>query len=168
MSYPEKRAIVSVLAGIAIIVSYFIYVYGKTGAGEAAQDDLKFWAGTMLMFIVVGIIANIVIQIVFHILLSMSIAIREQYVNGQKDDKHIEKEIAAEMIEDEMDKLVELKSLRVGFAIAGIGFVTALIYAYLGFSVAVMMNIIFISFSAGSVLEGFSQLFFYRRGVTRG
>jgi hypothetical protein len=168
MSYPEKKAIVSILAGIAVIVSYCIYVFGKVKADEVASESLKFWAGAMLLFIVIGIVANIVIQIVFHILLSISIAIREQYVNGKSDDKHIEKEIAAEMVEDEMDKLVELKSLRVGFAIAGIGFVTALIYAYLGFSVAIMMNIMFFSFSIGSIIEGFSHLYFYRRGVTRG
>ena len=64
----------------------------------------------MLLFIVIGIVANIVIQIVFRILLSISIAIREQYVNGESDDKLIEKEIAAEMVEDEMDNLVELIS----------------------------------------------------------
>ena len=168
MSYPEKRAIVSILAGIAVIVSFCIYVYEKGKSGEAAADNLKFWAGAMLLFIVIGIVANIVIQIVFHILLSVSIAIREQNVNGESDDKLIEKEIAAEMVEDEMDKLVELKSLRVGFVIAGIGFVTALIFAYLGYSVATMMNIIFFSFSVGSVFEGFSHLYFYRRGVARG
>lgn len=168
MSYQEKRSVVSILAGIAVIVSYCIYVYGKVKSGEAAPDDLKFWAGAMLLFIIVGIVASIVIQIVFHILLSISIAIREQYVNGKSDDKRVEKEIAAEMVEDEMDKLVQLKSLRVGFAIAGIGFVTALIYAYLGYSVDIMMNIMFFSFSGGSILEGFSQIFFYRRGVSRG
>lgn len=168
MSYPEKKAIVSILAGIAVIVSYCIYVYGKIEAGDAAPDNLKFWAGAMLLFIIVGIVANIVIQIVFHILLSISIAVRERIQIGTSDDKQIEKEIAAEMVEDEMDKLVELKSLRVGFIIAGIGFVTALIYAYLGFSVDIMMNILFFSFSGGSILEGVSQLFFYRRGVTHG
>ena len=122
----------------------------------------------MLLFILVGIVVSIVIQIVFHILLSMSIAIREQIKTGKSDDTYIEKKIAAEIIEDEMDKLVELKSMRVGFAVAGVGFVTALIYAYLGYSVDIMMNIMFFSFSGGSILEGFSQIFFYRRGVTRG
>ncbi|MDD4096834.1 MAG: hypothetical protein PHP22_11415 [Oscillospiraceae bacterium] len=168
MSYPEKRAVVSILAGIVIIVSYCIYVMGKVKAGDAAPEDLKFWAGAMLLFIVVGIVANIVIQIVFHILLSISIAVREHIETGKSDDKQIEREIAAEMVEDEMDKLVELKSLRVGFVIAGIGFVTALVYAYLDYSVAIMMNIMFFSFSGGSILEGFSQIFFYRRGVSRG
>jgi hypothetical protein len=168
MSYPEKKAIVSILAGIAVIVSYCIYVYGKVKAGEAEPDNLKFWAGAMLLFIVIGIVASIVIQIIFHILLSVSIAVREQLENGNSSDKRIEKEIAAEMVEDEMDKLVELKSMRVGYIVAGFGLVAALIYAYLGFSLAVMMNILFISFSGGSILEGVSQLFFYRRGVTHG
>jgi hypothetical protein len=168
MSYSEKRAIVSIFAGIAVLVSYIIYVCGRVKTGEATPDDLKFWAGAMLLFIIVGIVASIVIQIVFHILLSMLIAIREQLKTGKSDDKHIEKKIAAEIIEDEMDKLVELKSMRVGFIVAGVGFVTALIFAYLGFSVGVMMNIMFFSFSVGSILEGFSQIFFYRRGVTRG
>jgi hypothetical protein len=168
MSYSEKRSIVSIFAGIAVLVSYGIYVCGKVRAGMAAPDDLKFWAGAMLLFIIIGIAANIVIQIVFHILLSMSIAIREEVKTGHSDDKQIEKKIAAEIIEDEMDKLIELKSLRVGFAVAGAGFVTALIFAYLGSSIDIMMNIIFFSFSGGSIIEGFSQIFFYRRGVTRG
>ena len=168
MSYPEKKAVVSVFAGTAVLVSYCMFVYGKVTSGEAAGDNLKFWAGTMLLFIVVGIVASIVIQIVFHILLSVSIAVREQIQTGNSDDKRIEKEIAAEMVEDEMDKLVELKSMRVAFIIAGLGFVAALIYAYLGFSVAVMLNILFISFSAGSLLEGVSQLYYYRKGVAHG
>jgi len=168
MSYSEKRAVVSIFAGIAVLVSYCLTVFGKVKSGAAAPDDLKFWAGAMLLFIIIGIVASIVIQIVFHILLSMAIAIREQVATGKSDDKNVEKKIAAEMIEDERDKLVELKAMRVGFAVAGVGFVTALIYAYLGFSVGVMTNIMFFSFSVGSILEGFSQIFFYRRGVTRG
>jgi hypothetical protein len=168
MSYSEKKAIVSILAGIAILVSYCIYVFGKIRAGEAAPDDLKFWAGSMLLFIVIGIVANIVIQIVFHILLSISIAVREKMANASYDDKRIEKEIAGEMVVDEMDKLVELKSMRVGYAVAGFGLVTALIFAFLGYPLSVMINIMFISFSGGSILEGVSQLFFYRRGVSHG
>lgn len=168
MSYPEKRSIVSILAGIAVLVSYCIYVSTKISAGEAASGNLKFWAGAMLLFVIIGIVANIVIQIVFHILLSISIAVRDQVKTGKSDDKRIEKEIAAEMVEDEMDKLVELKSLRVGFAIAGAGFLTALVSAYFGCSVDIMMNILFFSFSAGSIIEGLSQIFFYQRGVSRG
>ncbi|MBN1775832.1 MAG: hypothetical protein JW817_05135 [Clostridiales bacterium] len=168
MSYPEKKAIVSTLAGIAVLVAYCIYVNGKVKAGEAASDDLKFWAGSMLLFIVIGIAASIVIQIIFHILLSVSITVREQVQTGKSDNKQIERKIAVEMVEDEMNKLVELKSMRIGYIVAGFGLVAALIYARLGFPLAVMMNIMFISFCAGSLLDGISQLYFYRRGVTHG
>jgi hypothetical protein len=58
--------------------------------------------------------------------------------------------------------------MRIGYIVAGFGLVAALIYAYLGFSLSVMMNIMFISFGAGSLLDGISQLYFYRRGVTHG
>ncbi|NLT11979.1 MAG: hypothetical protein GXY06_06185 [Clostridiaceae bacterium] len=168
MSYSEKRTIVSILVGIVVLASYCFYVYGKVKAGVAESDNIKFWAGAMLIFVGIGIISSIIIQIVFHILLSMSMAVREQIATGQSDGKKIEKMIASEMVTDEMDKLVELKSLRVGFAIAGVGFMTALIFAYLGHSPAVMLNIMFVSFSVGSIIEGFSTIFYYRRGVTRG
>ncbi len=168
MSYQEKRVVVSIISGLLVLGSYCAYVYGKVQAGAAVTDDMKFWAVTMLMFIGIGIVATIVIQIVFHILLSMAVAVREQIKNGECDDKEVEKTINAQMVTDEMDKLIELKSMRISFAIAGIGFVAALVALVFNYSPAVMMNIIFVSFSAGSLLEGFTQLYFYRRGVNNG
>lgn len=120
------------------------------------------------MFIGIGIAAAIAIQIVFHILLSVAIAVQEKVRNGNCDDKEIEKTIGAEMVTDEMDKLIELKSMRIGFSVAGIGFVAALVSLILNYSPAVMINIMFVSFSAGSLLEGFTQLYFYRKGVKNG
>jgi len=67
-----------------------------------------------------------------------------------------------------MDKLIGLKAMRIGFAIAGIGFIAALVSLVLNFSPAVMLNIIFFSFSIGLMMEGVTQLYFYRRGVRNG
>lgn len=168
MSYQEKRTFVSIITGVFILGAYCIYAYGKYQSGVIATDDMKFWAGTMLMFIGIGIAAAIVIQIVFHILLSIAIAVQEKVRNGKCDDKEIEKTIGAEMVTDEMDKLIELKSMRIGFIVAGIGFVAALVSLILNYAPAVMINIMFVSFSAGSLLEGFTQLYFYRKGVKNG
>lgn len=66
------------------------------------------------------------------------------------------------------NKLIELKSMRVGFIIAGIGFVTALTTQLLNYPSAVLLNVMFISFSAGSLLEGLTQIYFYRRGIRNG
>jgi hypothetical protein len=158
MSYQAKRTIVSIITGAAVLTAYCIYAFGPGRAGAAVSGDLKYWAITMLKFIGIGVAASIVIQIVFHILLSVSVAIKKKIQDENCDDKEIEKSIGAEMVEDEMDKLIELKSTRVGFVFAGIGFVAGLFSLVLNYSPVVMINIIFISFMAGSIFEGFSQL----------
>jgi hypothetical protein len=165
MSYQVKRTITNILTGLIVLTAYCIYAFGRYQSGILAPDDLKSWAQIMLIFIGIGIIAAIVIQIVFHILLSIGIAIKENIKNGSCDDQEIEKTIKLEMIEDEMDKLIELKSLRVGFIVAGVGFIASLIVLLLNYPAMVMLNLLFISFSLGSILEGFTQLYYYKRGI---
>ena len=165
MSYQVKRTITSIFSGVVVLVVYCLYVFGRYQAGLLTPDDLKSWAEIMLMFVGIGIAVTIVIQIVFHILLSISIAIKENIKNGRCDDQEIEKTIELEMVEDEMDKLIQLKSMRMGFVIAGIGFVASLLALIFNYAPAVMLNILFISFSTGSLLEGFAQLYYYRKGV---
>lgn len=165
MSYQERRTGVSILTGVLLLAAYCFYAFGKYNSGAVSPDDLKFWASTMLIFIGIGIGASIIIQIVFHILYSISLAVVAKIQDQQSDDKQIEKAIEAEFVEDERDKLIELKSMRVGFFIAGIGFVGGLISLVLNYPPFVMLNIVFISFSAGSLLEGVGQLYYYRKGV---
>jgi len=165
MSYQVKRSIVSIVLGIIVLGAYCIYAYSNYQSGAIAANDLKTWASTMLVFIGIGIFATIVIQIVFHILLSVGIAVQEKLRNGTVDESTINKTIKAEMVTDEMDKLIELKSMRIGFVVAGIGFVAALVSLILNYSPVVMINIMFVSFSAGSIFEGFTQIYFYRTGV---
>jgi hypothetical protein len=165
MSYQEKRTVVTLVSGALVLLSYCLYAFGRYQAGLVMPGDLKFWAGTMLIFIGVGIVAMIVIQIVFHILLSIAIAVKEEVTNGKCDDKKVEKMIELEMVEDEMDKLIELKSMRIGFVVVGVGFVAALISLVMNYSAAVMINILFLSFSVGTLCEGFLSLRYYRKGV---
>jgi hypothetical protein len=168
MSYQEKKTIVSIVTGALILAAYCIYAFNRYQSGAVAPGDLKFWAVTILIFIGIGIVATIIIQIVFHILLSIAIAVKTKIQDQDSDDKEIDKSIAAEMIEDEMDKLIELKSMRVGFFLAGIGFIAALVSLVLNYSPAVMLNVLFISFSAGSLFEGGAQLYYYRKGIHNG
>ena len=165
MSYQEKRTITSIVSSALILAAYCIYALGKYQSGAVAADNLKFWASTILIFIGIGIAANIVIQIVFHILLSISIAVKKKMRDESCDDKEIEKIIEAEIVEDEMDKLIELKSSRLGFYLAGFGFVLALLSLIFNYPPVVMLNIMFISFIGGPLITGFTQLYFYRKGV---
>lgn len=165
MSYKEKRTIASILTGIAVLTAYCIYAFHNYPSGDISNGDIKHWAGKILMFIGIGIVANIVILIVFHILLSITLAVKEKIKNVSCDDKTIEKAISGEMVEDEMDRLIGLKSMRVSFSVAGFGFVLGLVALLRDYSAVDMLNIVFISFQAGSLAEGFTQIFYYRRGV---
>ena len=165
MSYQEKKTITSMVSGLILMGVYALNAWGRYQAGAAPVDDPAFWAWMMLRYIGIGIIITIMLQILFHILLSIGIAVRENIQNGSRDDKEIEKAIKQEMVEDERDKLIELKSLRAGFILAGIGFIASLVSLALGYSLAVMLNILFFSFFTGSLIEGFVQLYYYRRGL---
>ncbi|HVP20932.1 MAG TPA: hypothetical protein VMS73_03625 [Anaerolineaceae bacterium] len=168
MSYQEKRAIVSIGTGALILGLYCFYAFGRFQSGAIAAGDLKSWAVTILIFIGIGIAAAIAIQIVFHILLSIAIAAKKKIQDESIEDKEIDKAIGAEFVEDEMDKLIELKSMRAGLIIAGIGFIAALVSLALDYPPAVMLNILFISFSGSSLFEGAAQLYYYRRGIRNG
>lgn len=168
MSYQEKRTVVGILTGASVLAGYCSYTFGRAQSGSVAQGDLKFWATSMLIFIGIGIVASIIIQIVFHVLLSVSAAVQQSVQGETFDDQEFEKKLNVEMIEDEMDKLIQLKSMRVGFALAGAGFVAGLISLAFERSPVWMLNILFISFFAGSLLEGLTQLYFYRKGIRNG
>jgi hypothetical protein len=165
MSFKEKRTISSIVTEVAVLAAYCIYAYGKAHLSSVKSGDLRSWAITMLIFIGIGIGVTIITQIVFSILISISVAIKEKIKNVDCDDKQIEKNIGVEMTEDEMDKLIELKSARFSFFFSGFGVIAALLSVLLNYSPVVMLNIIFISFSASSLIQGFTQLYFYRRGI---
>lgn len=164
MSYHEKKTLVSMGMGLLVIAGYCIYAFGKYQAGGVAPDDLKFWAVTMLVFIGIGILGTIVIQILFHIVLAISVAI----VKRSGDESKIKSAIDAAMVEDEMDKLIELKTSKAGFVFAGIGFVAGIVSLALNFPPFVMLNILFLSFFCGSLAEGILSMYFYRNGVKHG
>jgi len=164
MSYQEKRIIISIFIGISILASYFLYTTNKVQNGLVVEGDLKFYATSILVFIGIGVVAMIVSQIMFHILLSIGMAIKEQIENGKVDDQLIEKSIKAEMVTDERDRLIELKSLRVGSISASIGMMIGLVVLVLNDSPVLMLNILFVSFCLGSILEGCVQLYLYRKG----
>jgi hypothetical protein len=164
MSYQEGRTTANIVSGVAIMVAYCVYALGKIQSGAEVTGDLKFWAVNMLVFIGIGIVLTIVVQILFHIVLSITVAVK----NREYDDKEIEKGIEATIIEDEMDKLIELKAMKVGFVVSGIGFVIALLLAVFSESIGLMMNTLFLSFSIGSIVEGFSSLYYYRKGIKNG
>ncbi|MFD2657556.1 hypothetical protein [Gracilibacillus thailandensis] len=78
MSYHEKRAIASMITWTLILLVYCTYTFRKYQLGVIATDDMKALSSTILLFIGVGIVAAIIIQILFHILLSVAVTVQEK------------------------------------------------------------------------------------------
>jgi hypothetical protein len=154
MSYQEKKTIANLVAGILVLIAYCVHAISKYQAGTVGPDDLKSWAGIMLIFTGIGIAVAIVMNIVFHIILAVMGEIRKEKTIDER--------------EDEMDKLISLKSLRIGYAVGGAGFIASLLSLVLNCPAAVMINILFLSFGMASLVEGFLRLYFYRKGVRNG
>ena len=161
MTCNSKRTLVNMTFGILISIAYIIYAFSKN-APEA--ENLKSWATVMLVFIGIGIIALILIQIIFHILSAVGIAFREQ----DKSDKEVERIISSSIIEDERDKVIALKSNRIGYICSGLGFIIALAVLALGFSAVVALHVFFCASFAGSIAEGCMSIYYYERGVRNG
>ncbi len=164
MSYQEKITWTSIISGALILIAYCLYAFNPARLAALPPGDLKPWATTMLVFIGIGVAATIVIQIVFHILLSISLAVQTKIQNMDSDDEDISRAIKGEMVEDERDRQIGQKSTRVGIAVTGTGFVAGLLALAFNYSPAVMLNIFFLSFLAGWLLEGAWTLYYYRRG----
>ena len=161
MSYKINRIVANMVTGSVLFVAYIVHIMNNA----PADGDLKGWATLMLSFILISVIALVTIQIVFHVIFAMSISIRSR----GRDDDNIERIIESSAAEDEMDKLIDLKSNLVGYASVCIGFIAVLIgFAFFDTAVAMAMNILLTAFVVGSLAEGGAKIFFYEVGVKNG
>ena len=159
MTFKSKRTIASITTGVALSIGYILYALSSHAP---AISDLRGWALTMLIFIGISIAVTIVIMILFHIGFSIGVAVKEQ----DKSDAEVERIIASDTEEDEMDKLVEMKATNAGYICVGIGFVAALCYlAFVNTSAVIALHIILASGCLGSFIEGIMSIFLYERGV---
>ncbi len=161
MSYQEKKRGANLGLALVILLAYCFKVYRLVQANAYDLNNLQATATLMLKYIGVSIVATIILQISFHILYSVFYALKNRDL-GKED---IEKGINAEFVEDERDQLIELKSSRVGWWIAGGGFFIGIILAAFNYPVAIMLNITYIAYSIGSLSEEAVSLYFYRKGL---
>ena len=166
MSNTSKKSILSLIAGISLIIAYVIYAMG---AKAPAAEDIKAWAGVILVFIGIGVGIQIVVQIVFHITLTAEIMIKEEIkTGGENNGKTAERIVAAEMAEDERSRIIDLKASRVGSWFAGAGVIAALISLAVGAEMVIALHILFGMFAFASVAEGLTSIVYHERGVRNG
>ena len=161
MTYNSKKTIASMAAGIVLIVAYILFAR----SGRAPEpDNVKAWATTMLLFIGIGVVGVVIIQVLFHVGFAIGVAVKEQ----NRGDKEVERIIKASVVEDERDKLVGLKASRSSAICVGIGLMAALGALALGGGVVLGLHLLVGAFCLGAIVEGIWSICLYERGVHNG
>jgi uncharacterized membrane protein (DUF485 family) len=148
MDIKEKRIFISLVSSVLIMVFYAWYVYSRYIAGNLEiLNDFRFWGKSFLILIPVAIGTQIIIQIVFAI-----------YI-------HITSKEEIDPIEDERDKLIELKAIKISHYIFIVGFMLAMGSLALGWRPWMMFVILISSGFIASAVNEIARLYFYRKGV---
>ena len=161
MSYASKKAIVNMGTSIFMFVVYAIYAFGKS---SPAPGDLKSWAIALLVYIGACVVVGIIIQIVFQIVFAIGVSVKEEGC----DEKKAGRIIKSSMLEDEMHKLINLKSSNAAYKCGAFGFAAGLVALAAGAQAVFMLHIMVAAFAAGSIIEGCMTVHLNERGVQNG
>ncbi len=148
MDVKEKRILVSLISSVLIMGAYAWYVYSRYIAGNPEiLNDFGFWGKSFLILIPVAIVIQIIIQIVFAIYI---------HATGREE---------VDPIEDERDKLIELKAIRISHYLFIVGFMLAMGSLALGRQPWLMFVVLISSGFVASIVNEIARLYFYRKGV---
>jgi hypothetical protein len=169
MNYKVKQTWALLFTSLLVISMYLkrlVEVYSRDGM--VIFDNTGFWAKTMLIYIAIFVLMTIVVMILFHILVAIGAAVKNKIdgeINGSLDN---DIDDVFDDVEDEMDRLINLKAGKVSYIIVGVGFVAGLITLTFDLAFGIMLNILYLSFMLGGIMEGVIKLYLYKRGVSHG
>jgi len=147
MDQKEKQVLVTLIATILILGLYSMYVYNKYIAPDPEIiNSFRFWGKSFMILIPVAIVAQIIIHIVFAI------------INKMVTNEDIQTK------DDERDRIIELKSIRISHWIFTVGFMLAMGSQAIGMQPWVMFVTLFSSGFVSSIVSEIARFFYYRRG----
>ena len=148
MTYQEKKSILSIFSNILIFGGYSLYVFVLNREESLSQiNEPSFWGKFVLISIPVSIVAHIIIHIAFVIF---------NKVTSDED---------APSFSDELDKLIELKAMQLGYVVFIFGFMSAMITQVMHMELYVMFIVLISSGYMASLLDDIAKLYFYRNGI---
>lgn len=149
MSYQEKKALLNFGITVVALLLYANYVCNHFWReGMNTEELLVFWSKTILIMIP--------IQIVIHIVVHIALAITLGMFNGGK---------LREEINDEFDKIIELKATRNSMIWFAFAFIGALGWLAAGYGVNYFFGTLIICGVISEVIDAFSRVYYYRKGV---
>lgn len=150
MSFQEKNITVTLGTSTLIMGYYLIRIFQLTQSGEFNPESVfRLW-GFVIAFMIVG---TILATILTHIVSAIAQAIR----TGEEDPK-------IEDIEDERDKLIDLRGTKVAYFVFSIGTLLAMLTFVFDQPPLVMFSLLIFFGVFAQVIGDVSRLMLYRRG----
>lgn len=147
MTFQEKRTLVTLVSSVIIPAAYFGYLFHMHQEGSIdLVNNLRTWGIAVLILIPIQIGITILNHILFYIV--------NMIVTGKKESYNT----------DERDKLIELLATRNSYIGFMVGYLLAMVALVLGMPNYVMFIVLISSGMFSSIINGLTELFFYRRG----
>lgn len=151
MSYQEKNTTIS-LVNFTLILGFFLIRVIQMVQGDSFNSSNVF----RLWFIV--IIAAIVLTILGTILMHILSAIVQSIQTGGEEEPEIDD------IEDERDKLIDLRGTKVTFIVSSIVVFLAMLSFVLGQPALAMFTVLIFAGIVAQIVGDISRMYLYRRG----
>lgn len=150
MPYQEKNISVSLVSSILILGFYLIRLFQMIQDGSLNSTDVfRLWGIVIVLIIILTIVMTILTHIVSAII---------QAIKTGEEDPEIED------LEDERDKLIELKGTKVAYLVSSIGVFFSMLTFVMGQSPLVMFTLLIFFGIVASIIGDISKLYLYRRG----
>jgi hypothetical protein len=150
MSYQEKNITVSLVNFSLILGFYLIRVLQMIQGGSFNSTNVfRLWGIVIVLAVGVTIIATILTHI--------GSAIVQAIKTGGEDPK-------IEDIEDERDKLIDLRGTKITYLVSSIGSGLSMLSFVLGQPALVMFTLLIFFGVAAQIIGDVSRLYLYRRG----
>ena len=149
MPFEEKMTWVSVVVGFLVPVTYFAVVLPQLS--DTAAADIAYQ-----LPLVISVVASIVLMIAGAIAMAVATAIGAE-ISGTGSVDDIDRK-------DERDVQISRRGDVVGYYVASVGAVVALILTMLEYDYFWIANTLYLSFAVAGVVAGIVKLRAYRRG----
>lgn len=150
MSYQEKNITVSLVSHLLIVGYYGVNVFQMLREGGLVSTRLfSLWATVIIAVILVNIIGSILT----HIVLSIIQAIKTRTCETER------------FIEDERDKLIELKGVQLSYITFSVGVLISMLTFVFGQPPLVMFGLIIFFSLVAEIVGDISQIYLYHKGV---
>lgn len=168
MEYKVRRIIMTLVVVGIVYLNFVLKVNGFLGnQGLEGFADVKGTAVIILWNVLLMVILMIVGHILLHVIGAIGASVKNE-INPETRGQDIDLEELFDDVDDEMDKLINLKSSQVGFIMVGLGFVLGLASILMDYQFGVMLVVMYSSFMLGEVVEAAYKLVMYHRGVIHG